>query len=173
MLLSDWVRAAPGGLPGDVKTTNLLGARLAVREAEAAGAHEAVVRNPGGDLAEGATSNLFLIEDGVVRTAPLGDGPLPGITRGLVLDVLRELAIPCAETSLAATRLASAAEAFLTSSSREVLPVTWWTTPGGDRRPIGDGKPGRLTLRALGGYREAVKRLLSESLPSPEPGDPS
>lgn len=166
VLLSDWVRAAPGGLPADVKTTNLLGARLAVREAEAAGAHEAVVRGPGGDLAEGATSNLFLVEDGVIRTPPLGDGLLPGITRALVLDVLRDLGIPYEETPLALPRLEGADEAFLTSSSREVLPVAWRVIPGEPRRTVGDGEPGPLTLRALAGYRRAVTRLLDESRPA-------
>ncbi len=170
VLLSDWVRAAPGGLPADVKTTNLLGARLAVREAEAAGAHEAVIRGSHGDLAEGATSNLFLVEDGEIRTPSLDDGLLPGITRALVLEVLGEQGIPFRETTLEPGRLAVAAEAFLTSSSREVLPVTWSVKAGTPRRSIGDGAPGPLTLRALAAYRRAVARLLPESLPAPERG---
>ena len=170
VLLSDWVRAAPGGLPADVKSTNLLAARLAVRGAEAEGAHEAVLAGSGGDLTEGATSNLFLVEDGVVLTPPLEDGLLPGITRALVMEVLRELEIPFKETALGPERLATANEAFLTSSSREVLPVTWSVTPGEPRRTIGDGKPGPLTRRALAGYRRAVQRLLGESLPGPARG---
>ncbi len=166
VLLSDWIRAAPGGLPADVKThSTLLGARLAVREAEGAGAHEAVIRGAAGDLTEGATSNLFLVEDGVVRTPPLEDGLLPGITRALVLEVLQELGVPFEETPLAPDRITGAGEAFLTSSSREVLPVTWTVTPGEARRSIGTGKPGPLTRRALAGYRSAVNRLLGESLP--------
>ena len=164
---SDWVRAAPGGLPADVKSTNLLGARLAVREAEATGAHEAVIRGSGGDLTEGATSNLFVVDDGVVLTPPLEEGLLPGITRALVLEVLRELEIPLEETPLGPGWLITADEAFLTSSSREVLPVTWSVAAGESRRTIGDGKPGPLTLRALAGYRRAVARLLPESLPAP------
>ena len=164
---SDWIRAAPGGLPADVKTHNLLGARLAVREAEAAGAHEAVIRGSGGDLTEGATSNLFLVNDGVVLTPPLEEGLLPGITRALVLEVLRELEMPFAETPLGPGRLTAADEAFLTSSSREVLPVTWSAARGEPRRTIADGKPGPLTLRALAGYRRAVARRLPESIPTP------
>ena len=166
VLLSEWVRAAPGGLPAEVKTTNLLGARLAGRAAEAAGAHEAVVRTASGDLAEGATSNLFVVEGGVIRTPPSGDGLLPGITRELALDVLRDLGIPCEETTLDPTRLGAADEAFLTSSSREVLPVTWTVALGEPRRPIGDGAPGPLTLRGLAGYRRAIPRLLSDSSPA-------
>ena len=122
--------------------STLLGARLAVREAEGAGAHEAVIRGAAGDLTEGATSNLFLVEDGVVRTPPLEDGLLPGITRALVLEVLQELGVPFEETRLAPHRITGAGEAFLTSSSREVLPVTWTVTPGEARRSIGTGKPG-------------------------------
>jgi branched-chain amino acid aminotransferase len=173
VLLSDWIRAAPGGLPADVKTHNLLGARLAVRAAEAAGAHEAVIRGSGGDLTEGATSNLFLVDDGVIRTPPLEDGLLPGITRGLVLEVLAETDIPFEETPLGPGWLTTADEAFLTSSSREVLPVTWLAASGEPRRPIGDGKPGPLTLRALAGYRRAVARLLDESAAAPARGSPS
>ncbi len=167
VLLFDRVRTAPVGLPADVKTTNLLGGRLAVREAHAAGAHEAVFRSPGGGLAEGATSNLFLVHDGVVRTAPASAGLLPGITRSLVFEVLDELGIPCEEARLPTTRLEDADEAFLTSSSREVLPVTWVAAPGSRRQDIGDsrriignGKPGALTLRALAGYRQTARRLL-------------
>ncbi|MXX87014.1 MAG: aminotransferase [Acidobacteria bacterium] len=169
---SDWVRAAPGWLPADVKSTNLLGARLAVREAEAAGAHEAVIRGSGGDLTEGATSNLFVVDDGVILTPPLEEGLLPGITRALVLEVLRELEIPFEETPLGPRWLTSADEAFLTSSSREVLPITWSVAPGEPRRTIGNGKPGALTLRALAGYRRAVNGLLAESRPGRAHRDP-
>lgn len=160
VLLGERLRTLPDGIPAEVKTTNLLGVRLAVREAAAAGAHEALLRGRSGELAEGATSNLFLVEGGVVRTPPAAAGILPGITRSLALEVLDELGIPAGTEALAPSRLLDADEAFLTSSSREVLPVTWTVTPGGPRRPVGGGKPGPLTLRALAGYRRAVKRLL-------------
>ena len=84
-----------------------------------------------------------------------------------MLEVLRELETPFEETPLGPGWLTTADEAFLTSSSREVLPVTWSAAPGEPRRTIGDGKPGPLTLRALAGYRRAVARLLPESLPAP------
>ncbi len=157
---SERVRSEPGGLPPGVKTTNLLGSRLAVREAEASGAHEAVLRGPSGELTEGATSNLFLVEGGVVRTPPADAGLLPGITRALALEVLGDLGIPGEEARLPPSRLETAAEAFLTSSSREVLPVVWSVAPGEPRRPVGNGEPGPVTLRILAGYRRAVARLL-------------
>lgn len=157
---SERVRSEPGGIPAGVKTTNLLGARLAVREAVAAGAHEALLRGREGELTEGATSNLFVVEGGVVRTPPADAGLLPGITRGLVLEVLEELGTPCVEARLLPADLGTADEAFLTSSSREVLPVAWSAGRGEPRRPVGNGEPGPVTLRALSGYRSAVKRLL-------------
>ena len=106
----------------------------------------------------------------MILTPPLEDGPLPGITRGLVLEVLRELGIPFREAPLGPGWLPGADEAFLTSSSREVLPVTWSVAAGKPRRSIGNGRPGSLTLRALAGYRRAVSRLLDASVPEPAPG---
>lgn len=163
VLLGRFVRSAPGGLPGGVKTTALALARRAVREAEAAGAHEALVRAPDSALAEGATSNLFWVEGGTVFTPPGGSGILPGITRGLVADTLGGLGIALVERQLPEERLLRADEAFLTSSSREVLPVGWTVTPEGCRAPVGSGRPGRVTLRILAGYRRAVAEIIASA----------
>ena len=160
VLLGRFVRSTPGGLPGGVKTTGLALARRAVREAEAVGAHEALVRAPDGALTEGATSNLFWVEGRTVFTPPGESGLLPGITRGLVADTLGGLGIALVEQPLPEERLLRADEAFLTSSSREVLPVGWTVTPEGCRAPVGGGRPGRVTLRILAGYRRAVARVI-------------
>lgn len=163
VLRSRFVRSAPGGLPGGVKTTALALARHAVREAEAAGAHEALVRAPDGGLAEGATSNLFWVEEGTVFTPPVESGILPGITRGLVAETLADLEIAFVEQPLSEERFLRADEAFLTSSSREVLPVGWTVTPEGCRAPVGGGRPGPLTLRLLAGYRRAVAEIIGSA----------
>lgn len=164
VLLSGFARASvPGGMPAGVKTTALAPARLAVREAERAGAHEAILRGADGGLAEGATSNLFVVEGGAVRTPPGDGGILPGITRELVIETLAALGIEFAERPLAPAQLTGADEAFLTSSSREVLPVGWTVTPDGCRAPVGAGRPGPVTLRTLAGYRRAVARIIEKS----------
>lgn len=163
VLRSRFVRSAPGGLPGGVKTTALALARRAVREAEAAGAHEALVRAPDGGLAEGATSNLFWVEEGAVFTPPVESGILPGITRGLVAETLADLEIALIEQPLSEERFLRADEAFLTSSSREVLPVGWTVTPEGCRAPVGGGRPGPLTLRLLAGYRRVVAEIIGSA----------
>ena len=74
---SDWIRAAREA-PGRRQEHEPAGGAAGRPEAEAAGAHEAVIRGSGGDLTEGATSNLFVVDDGVVLTPPLEDGLLPG-----------------------------------------------------------------------------------------------
>lgn len=173
-----WQRAGAGGLPPAVKTNNLLVARLAVREAQAVGAHEALLANAAGELTEGATSNVFLVKQGEVLTPPLESGLLPGITRRLAFRVFGELGVACRETRLRDSAFAEADEAFITSSSREILPVTWTvaareTSVGkssvasveadespAPRRPVGNGRPGLLTLRGLRHYRRAVARLV-------------
>ena len=171
-----WRRAVGGGVPPEVKTNNLLVARLATREAQAAGAHEALLVNGAGELTEGATSNIFAVRQGTVLTPPLESGLLPGITRRLVFRVYRELGIPCRETSLTRTGFAAAEEAFLTSSSREILPIAW-TAPAAEsaesaeppappRCPVGSGLPGPITLVGLRRYRAAVARLVGSEIPS-------
>ena len=170
--LTGWRRTAGGGLPPEVKTNNLLVARLAVREAQAVGAHEALLTNAAGELTEGATSNVFAVRDGAVLTPPLASGLLPGITRRLVCRVFGKLGIPCRETPLSPAALAGADEAFLTSSSREILPIAWTAPARGTtedsagttrrRQPVGNGRPGPLSLRGLRRYRVEVMRLLGD-----------
>lgn len=165
VLLTDRVRAVPGGLPPGVKTINLAGTRLAVGEARAVGAHEALLRNARGELTEGATSNVFRVRDGVVRTAPVESGLLPGITRALLFEALDEAGIPRLEETLPIERFCEAEEAFLTSSSREVLPVAWFVDLDGRRRTVGGGRPGPVTLAALAAYRRLAARRLSRAAP--------
>ncbi len=160
VLLTERVRAVPGGLPPEVKTTNLAGAWLAVRDARAVGAHEALVRNAAGEITEGATSNVFWVRDGTVVTAPLAGGLLPGITRALLFEALDEAGIPRREERMPMGRFVEADEAFLTSSSREVLPITWVVDLEGRRSDIGSGSPGPVTGAALAAYRKVAARRI-------------
>lgn len=101
-----------------VKSTAYADSALALAEARAAGADEAVVADTAGALCEAATSNVFVVLDGVVVTPPLAAGCLPGVVRALVLDA--GLAV---ERDLRPDDLRGADEAFLTSSTRGVQPV--------------------------------------------------
>lgn len=132
-----------------IKSCNLLNNLLAVREAQARGAVEALMLNAEGDLAEGASSNVFLVHEGVVFTPPLDAGILAGITREVVLELLPALGIEGREVPLGVEALREADEAFITSSLREAAPIR--TVDG---RPVGDSRPGPVTRRILRAFRE-------------------
>jgi branched-chain amino acid aminotransferase len=116
---------------------------LAVRAARAAGAHEAVLVDGRGFVTEGATSNVFAVRRGRLVTPPLAAGILPGVTRGVVLALAREAGVLADESPLAAAELEGAEEVFITSTTREIVPVTRL-----GERPVGKGAPGPVT-RAL------------------------
>jgi branched-chain amino acid aminotransferase len=136
-----------------VKSCNYLSFLLARRQAREAGAQEALLLNERGGLSEGSFTNLFLVSDATLVTPDLASGPLPGVTRGVVLGLARGLGVAVTERPVAAGELAAAEEALLTSSILEVMPLTRV-----DGRPVGEGRPGRLTLRLMAAYREAVSR---------------
>ena len=98
---------------------------------------------------EGAASNLFIVSNGLVITPPNGPALLPGITRDLILELAANHAIPFRETSITQEALFSADEIWLTSSTREISPVTRL-----DDTVISDGVPGPLWRRMINLYRE-------------------
>jgi branched-chain amino acid aminotransferase len=115
-------RVPDSALPSGAKTHNYLNGILARGELED-GADEALLRDVDGRVAEGATSNLFFVRDGVLRT-PVADGDLlPGITRTLVLDLAGEAGIPVEEGAYGLEDVRAAEEAFLTNRTWELRPV--------------------------------------------------
>lgn len=106
----------------DIKVTSLIPNSFSAQRAKEMGAHEGLfVRD--GVLQEATLSNIFAVYGGEVRTAPLSNYILPGITRALVLDLCREHGIPCRETPIFATEVFQADEVFLTSTVYDVAPV--------------------------------------------------
>ncbi len=87
-------RNHPSALDPAIKSCNLLNNILAVREAQARGAEEALLLNDRGELAEGASTNVFVVKDGAVRTPPLAAGILAGITRDVLFGLIRDLRLP-------------------------------------------------------------------------------
>jgi branched-chain amino acid aminotransferase len=146
-------RNHPKALDPAIKSSNLLNNILAVREAQSRGAEEPVLLNQEGFLAEGASTNVFLARGGTLFTPPLSAGILAGITREVVLELLPGLGIPFGERPLHLDELVSADEAFMTSTTREVVPVKQV-----DETTLGNGRPGPLTRRvmvAFGAYAPA------------------
>jgi aminodeoxychorismate lyase len=103
------------------KTANKLTQVLARAEADAADAQEAILLNTDGRLAEGTTSNLFWIKNGVVFTPALPDGALPGVTRALVLGLCYKAGIHCKEKKARPRELSQADGAFLTMTSMGIV----------------------------------------------------
>lgn len=126
-----------GALTG-LKTTSYGENVLALAQAHAAGASEAVFANTRGQLCEGTGTNVFVVQDGELLTPPLSSGCLAGVTRALVLEWYggREVDLPY-------DALATADEVFLTSTLRDVQPVV-----AVDGRPAGGGVPGPVTRAA-------------------------
>lgn len=108
----------------DIKSVNLLPNIMARQQAANAGAIEAIMVREGIAL-EGAASNLFAVIDGELLTAPLGPHILGGVTRNRLVDLVREQRlIPLLESPIPFDRLFDATEVFMTSSTRDLLPIT-------------------------------------------------
>jgi branched-chain amino acid aminotransferase len=148
-------RNLPEALPPQDKSLNFLNNILAKMEATAARAHEALLLNHRGDLTEGTTSNVFVVQGERLHTPAVECGILEGITRGIILGLARDLGIPTEEGRLTAGDLFAADECFLTNTTQEVLPVTRV-----DDRPIGSGAPGAVTRRLHASFRAGLDRFL-------------
>lgn len=144
-----WPRNERGALTG-VKSVSYAENVVALNHARCNGAGEAIFSNTKDELCEGAASNVFLVRGGQLHTPPLSSGCLAGVTRELTLEVCRAHGIPVSEESLPATALASAEEAFLTSSMREVQAIAFV-----DGTPLSQ-PVGPLTRRVAGLFREFV-----------------
>jgi branched-chain amino acid aminotransferase len=118
-----WARNERGATAG-LKTVSYAENVRALAHAQARGAGEAVFPNTRDELCEATGSNIFVVDDGVVRTPPASSGCLLGVTRALVLELCAELGLPNEEASMPVDVLARADEVFLTSTVREVQAVT-------------------------------------------------
>ncbi len=106
-----------------LKTTSYAENVVALAHAHQRGAIEAVFANTRGQLCECTGSNIFVVVDGEILTPPVSSGLLPGITRELVLEWGRKAGIPIREIDLPLSVLAEADEVFITSSTKDVLPI--------------------------------------------------
>jgi branched-chain amino acid aminotransferase len=150
------VRNHPGSVNPRIKSNNLLNNALAMQEAARRGAFEGIMRNYRGELAECTTSNLFVVRDGAALTPPLDAGLLAGITREFLFEVGDSVGIAVREQVLRDADLFAADEAFLTSTTREIVPIVRV-----DDRTIGAGTPGPVTRALLAAYRARAHSRLA------------
>jgi branched-chain amino acid aminotransferase len=148
------VRNHPDTVNPRIKSNNLLNNALAMQEAFKRGAYEGVMRNYKGQLAECTQSNLFIVKNGVAMTPPLDAGLLPGITREFLFEVGADVGIAVRDAELHDDDLLGADEAFLTSTTREAVPIVQV-----DDRTIGSGAPGPVTRALLDGYRRRAQEM--------------
>ena len=150
----------------DIKSTNLLAAVLAKEEARSAGADEALFMAPDGAVREGGSSNVFAVIEGVLRTHPLSNRILGGITRKHVIEIARRSGYAVEERAFTLDEVtatpAGQAEVFTASTLKDVLPVVRI----GDRT-IGDGRPGRVTLHVLDAMRQEQALVVGAGTPAP------
>jgi branched-chain amino acid aminotransferase len=145
----DWPRNERSPLAG-LKSTSYAENSLALAEARRRGADEAIFPTTTGRLCEGTGSNVFVVVQGALITPPLTDGCLAGVTRALVLELARNLALPVEETSVPLDALAGATEAFLTSTTRDIQPIGQVND-----HPL-PAAPGPLTVRLVEAWRERI-----------------
>lgn len=125
----------------DIKSLSLLPNILAKQAAHEAGAFEAWLVDGDGLVTEGSSTNAWIVtHSGEIVTHPKSQGILGGITRQSLLQLAEKRGLTLAERGFTIDEARGAAEAFLTSSSAFVLPVTRI-----DGEPVGDGKPGPIT----------------------------
>ena len=147
------IGAAPVSHPG-LKTGNYLPNILALKRAIELRGDDAIVCNREGEVAEGATSNVFMVRGGELLTPPIEAGLLQGITRERVLGLCAELGLVVHERRFTPDELRAADEVFLTSSVRGVMPVTRL-----DGAVISGGKPGPLTAKIMAANRAYLAEI--------------
>lgn len=139
----------------DIKSLNLLGNVLAKQSAHDASCFEAVMyREDKNLITEGSSSNFFIVKDDVIWTHPVNNLILKGITRTVLLDdIMPTLNLTVLEKAFSPEFAQKADEAFITSTSLEVMPVI---SLGG--KIIGDGKPGKITQQLQKAYQEKAQQ---------------
>ena len=135
------------------KTTNLLTSILLKEEAGSKSAHDSIVLNTDGYIAECIVSNIFMVADGSVITPSLDTNILPGITRSTVLDICRDSGIPAREECFKIETLIKAEEVFITNSLMEIMPVSRI-----EDNKIGKTVPGKTTQQLMSAYKNLTGR---------------
>jgi len=139
--VSSWTRIAPNTLPAMAKSgANYMNSQLIKMEAIINGYVEGIALDSNGYVSEGSGENLFLVRNGMLHTAPLGNSVLPGITRDSALRIARELGVPVIEQVIPREMLYIADEVFLTGTAAEITPVR-----SVDKISVGEGTIGPIT----------------------------
>ncbi len=146
-------RNIPEAVNPAIKSLNYLNNIMAKIEANRANVPEAIMLSKDGYVAECTGDNIFIVKNGELLTPPSWVGALEGITKAVVMELAKKLKIPAREAIFTPYDVYTATEAFLTGTAAEVIPVI-----GLDTRPIGEGKPGKITKRLIAEFRKLTQR---------------
>ena len=139
----------PEAISPRIKSLNYLNSILAKMEATLQNAPEAIMLTREGYVAECTGDNIFILKDNMLKTPPVYLGALEGVTQKAVTELAAKNKIPCREEVFTRYDLYTADECFLTGTAAEVVPVVQI-----DGRKIGDGKPGRTTLKLIAEFKK-------------------
>jgi branched-chain amino acid aminotransferase len=156
-IVASTCRCARSAVSG-IKSVDYLVNVLARREAAAKGFDEALLLDDRGYVAEGGNSNVFFVRKGGLVTPSLESGILPGITREAVMGLAGQLDINVNEADIRVADLSGFEEAFMTSSTMEVMPLAGVRGESGQMVTFGAGKPGAVTRRLMAAYRQLVEK---------------
>lgn len=153
-MVSSWRRVSDQSLPARGKITgSYANSALAKAEAEDNGYDEAIVLTTDGHVSEGSAENIFMFKDGVFVTPPVTDDILEGVTRRILMNLIRDdLGKQVVERSIDRTELYTCEELFMCGTGAQVSPVV-----SVDNRPVGDGKVGEFTGELQSIYFGAVR----------------
>jgi len=151
---SSWRRANSNAMPVRAKVTGAyINSSLAVDDANAAGFDEAIMLTHDGTVSEGSSCNLFILRNGKLATPALSEDILEGVTRNALIDMLRsDFAMVVEERRIDRTELYASHEIFLCGTGVQVSRVA-----SVDRRPVGTGRPGTLSMKLQAAYLAACR----------------
>lgn len=127
---------------------------MAMSEANRQKAFDAIMLNLEGFVTEGTVSNIWMIKDGNIHTPPLKAGILDGITKRHLFKLIKESGLKASEADFTPDDLKNCDECFMTSSTREVVPVREL-----DGTPIGSKAPGKITKQLMELYNNSIKKM--------------
>jgi D-alanine transaminase len=139
-----------------IKSTSLLANCLAKQAAVEKGVWEAVMVNDDHVVTEGSSSNFYMVKDGIIYTHPTNGRILGGCTRMMLLRLASELGVKVCEEQFTVEQLSTADEAFLTSTTMNIVPVTTI-----DGAPVGDGRVGRTVSKLMKAMNLEIQNIVA------------
>ncbi|MEM1243944.1 MAG: D-amino acid aminotransferase [Pseudomonadota bacterium] len=143
----------------DIKSVALLANVLQRNTAAQHQAAEAILYNQNQEVLEGTTSNVFIVKDKTIITTPLSQYILGGITRDLVIELAKQNQIEVTEKTISLSELYGADEVWITSSTKEIVPVLQI-----DDKTIGNAQPGEIWQQMITAYQAYKQKLIAGSI---------